>query len=267
MQRQNFTKSDLERAGRAERRRRFCCKRYVRRSASAKAASQPPHSKKFRNSGIPWLGEIPAHGTFTRLKFVAEVRGGLTLSKNYGNVILVEYPCLRVANVQDGHLDLSEVTTVLVPVSEANSCLLQSEDVLMNEGGDADKLGRGCIWRGEISPCLHQNHVFAVRPKKISPEWLNVWTSTDAAKNYFESRAKQSTNLASISAINIKELPVPLPPESEQHAIVAHIATETAKLDSLREATERTIELLKERRTALIAAAVTGKLDVSQPLR
>jgi type I restriction enzyme, S subunit len=169
-----------------------------------------------------------------------------------------------VANVQDGHLDLSEVTTVLVPVSEANSCLLQSGDVLMNEGGDADKLGRGCIWRGEISPCLHQNHVFAVRPKKVLPEWLNVWTSTDTAKSYFESRAKQSTNLASISATNIKELSVPLPSESEQHAIVAYIEKETAKLDALHKATERTIALLKERRAALIAAAVTGKLDVSR---
>ena len=55
---------------------------------------------------------------------------------------------------------------------------------------------------------------------------------------------------------------VPVPPLEEQSAIVAHIAAETAKLDALRAATERTIALLKERRAALIAAAVTGKLDV-----
>lgn len=132
----------------------------------------------------------------------------------------------------------------------------------MNEGGDADKLGRGCVWRGEISPCLHQNHVFAVRPIRIVSEWLNAWTLSDGAKAYFESRAKQSTNLASISASNIKELPVPLPPPAEQRAIVAHIVTETAKLDALRTATQRTIALLKERRASLIAAAVTGKITV-----
>lgn len=215
-----------------------------------------------RNSGIPWLGKIPAHWAATRLRFAAEVRGGLTLGKNYGTATLGEYPYLRVANVQDGHLDLSDVATVLVPEAEAEVCLLEAGDVLMNEGGDADKLGRGCIWTGEIVPCLHQNHVFAVRPRLVRSEWLNACTSTEVAKAFFESRAKQSTNLASISATNIKELPIPVPPADEQGTIVAHIKAGTVKLDALRTATERTIALLKERRAALIAAAVTGQIDV-----
>ena len=215
-----------------------------------------------RDSGISWIGEIPAHWEVTRLKFIAEVQGGLTLGKNYGSRELVEFPYLRVANVQDGYIDLSNVATVHVPRAEAESCLLQSGDVLMNEGGDADKLGRGSIWYGEIAPCLHQNHVFAVRPKLIRSEWINAWTSTEGAKGYFESRAKQSTNLASISATNIGELPIPLPPENEQSAILVYIATEAAKLDALYSAAEHTIALLKERRVALIAAAVTGKIKV-----
>jgi type I restriction enzyme S subunit len=217
-----------------------------------------------RESGLPWLGEVPAHWEVTRLKFVADVQGGLALGKNYGAADTAEYPYLRVANVQDGYLDLSEITTVLVPENEAKSCLLQSGDVLMNEGGDADKLGRGCIWLGEINPCLHQNHVFAVRPKLIRSEWLDAWTSTDTAKAYFESRAKQSTNLASISGTNIKELPILVPPDEEQRAIVAHIAAETARLDALAAATKRSIALLKERRAALIAAAVTGRMQISE---
>lgn len=216
-----------------------------------------------RDTGILWLGKIPAHWEVTRLKFVAEVQGGLTLGKNYETRELIEYPYLRVANVQDGHIDLSDVAKILVPQAEAESCLLQSGDVLMNEGGDADKLGRGAVWFGEISPCLHQNHVFAVRPKLIRSEWLNVWTSTAGAKGYFESRAKQSTNLASISATNIKELPIPIPPDNEQSTILAYVETEIGKLDSLYSATKRTISLLKERREALISAAVTGKIEVA----
>jgi len=217
-----------------------------------------------RDSGIPWLGKIPTHWEVTRLKFVAEVRGGLTLGKDYGKAELSEYFYLRVANVQDGYLDLSELLTVEVPESEAVSCFLRNGDVLMNEGGDSDKLGRGCVWHDEASPCLHQNHVFAVRPWKIQPEWLSAWTCSEVAKGYFESRAKQSTNLASISGTNIKELPVLLPSEPEQRTIVAHIQKETAKLDALKEAAERTIVLLKERRTALISEAVTGKIDLHQ---
>ena len=217
----------------------------------------------FRDSGIGWLGEIPGHWGVVRLKAVASVHGGLTLGKKYPpREFLTEYPYLRVANVQDGFLNLSEVATVLVSHNDAESYRLKIGDVLMNEGGDADKLGRGCIWRGEIDPCLHQNHVFVVRPQKITPEWLQVWTASGGAKVYFESRAKQSTNLASISAWNIKELPLPHPPLEEQRAIVAHITTETTKLDTMRSAIERTITLLKERRAALITAAVTGNLPV-----
>jgi type I restriction enzyme S subunit len=128
-------------------------------------------------------------------------------------------------------------------------------------------LGRGCIWAGEITPCLHQNHVFAVRPRLVCSEWLNAWTSTEVAKAYFESRAKQSTNLASISATNIKELPIPIPPADEQRAIAAYLDRETARLDGLVTAKERVLELLAEKRRALITHAVTGGLDPRAPLR
>lgn len=94
----------------------------------------------------------------------------------------------------------------------------------MNEGGDADKLGRGAIWTGQIDPCLHQNHVFAVRPVKVSSDWLNAWTGSDVAKAYFQSRAKQSTNLASISSSNLREMPLLKPPQHEQRAILDRIA-------------------------------------------
>jgi type I restriction enzyme, S subunit len=215
-----------------------------------------------RDSGIPWLGRIPAHWKITLAKHVANVRGGLTLGKVYTGRALVEYPYLRVANVQDGHLDLREIATLELPATEAQPYLLRAGDVLMNEGGDADKLGRGSVWAGEIDPCLHQNHVFAVRPRAVSSEWLDAWTSSDVAKAYFESRARQSTNLASISASNIKELPLPLPPEGEQRAILEHIQRATTKLEELRALTACTIALLKERRSALIAAAVTGQITM-----
>ena len=215
-----------------------------------------------RDSGIPWLGKMPAHWAVTRLKFVARVRTGIALGKRFGNKLVREYPYLRVANVQDGHLDLSDVKSISVPDDEARLYHLRAGDVLMNEGGDADKLGRGAIWTGQISPCLHQNHVFAVRPRRLSPAWLNSWISSDVAKAYFESRAKQSTNLASISTSNLNEMPLLKPPDQEQKTIVDYVTRYTARIDNVRKATERTTALLKERRAALIAAAVTGRVNV-----
>jgi len=187
----------------------------------------------------------------------------LTLGKQYSGDLL-EYPYLRVANVQDGYLKLDDVLTVEVPASEAASNLLAYGDVLMNEGGDIDKLGRGCVWRDEISPCLHQNHVFAVRPHSVDSDWLALWTSTLQAKRYFESRAKRSTNLASISGSNIKELPVPLPPVSEQLAIQNFLAVRYSRLETLRGALRDSLRLLTERRAALITAAVTGQISLQE---
>ena len=216
----------------------------------------------FRDSGNTLLGEIPAHWMVTRLKFVGDVRTGLALGKKTKSFNSVEYPYLSVANVQDGHLDLSSVKTVRLPKREAESFALHSGDVLMNEGGDDDKLGRGCIWRGEMEVCLHQNHVFAVRPRGVRSEWLNLWTSSEQAKSYFLCHAKRATNLASISASNVRELPLPIPPVHEQDEIVDHVTAAGAALDRTRTAAAHTVYLLDERRAALISAAVTGQIDI-----
>ena len=217
-----------------------------------------------RDSGVPWLGQIPAHWRLTRLKFVADVRGGLALGKDYGFSELEEYSYVRVANVQDGYLNLDEVKTVWIPKREAENYLLQAGDVLMNEGGDDDKLGRGCVWTGSITPCLHQNHVFAVRPRIVEPEWIDVWASSDTARFHFELYAKRTTNLASISAANLKELPLPVPPREERLEIMSCCAATCERFANACSTVTDTVALLKERRAGLIAAAVAGRLDVGR---
>lgn len=215
-----------------------------------------------KDSGVEWLGEIPAHWYITRLKFVAHVQGGVAKGRELNGMETIEVPFLRVANVQDGYLDLNDVANIEIPPSELPRYSLQYGDVLMNEGGDFDKLGRGHIWRSEIEPCIHQNHVFAVRPAHVDPEWLNLLTSAAYGRFYFMSRSKQSTNLASISSTNIHEFPLLMPPASERKTIVAHVEKECAAMDSLLHEAQHAISLLKERRSALISAAVTGKIDV-----
>ena len=233
-----------------------------RRALVAQAVTQGlAAGVELRDSGIPWVGSIPAHWTATRLKFVAEIQGGLTLGKRYDSEYLVEYPYLRAANVQDGYLNLDEVSTAEVSERDAASCRIQPGDVLMNAGGDAGKLGRGCIWRGEIDPCLHQNHVFAVRPVGVTSEWLNLWKSTEGARAFFESQANRMVSLASISATTLKELPIPLPPEDEQIQIASHVESEARDLGLMEQAIRQTMEHWREWRDAEIEAAVNGQLD------
>ena len=222
-----------------------------------------PHVK-MKDSGVEWLGEVPEHWEVKRLKFIATVQTGIAKGKDNAGRDTVEVPYLRVANVQDGYLDLDEVSTIEVSTADLPRYLLQPGDVLMNEGGDFDKLGRGHVWQGEIEPCIHQNHVFSVRPHGVSSEWLNTFTSSVAAQFYFMGRSKQSTNLASISSRNLMALAVPLPSEDEQRIILIELGRQTAKLNAIGAKTERSIELLKERRSALITAAVTGQIDLRE---
>jgi len=221
-------------------------------------------SVEMKDSGVDSIGFFPIHWQLKRLKYIAKVQTGIAKGKDHAGKKTISVPYLRVANVQDGHLLLEDVATMEIPQEDLARYSLKCGDVLMNEGGDFDKLGRGHVWNDEITPCVHQNHVFAVRPYAVSSEWLNAFTSSRVAQFYFMGRSKQSTNLASISSTNLMELPVPVPPHREQVLIIESLQRSTDKLTALTARTERSIEFLKEHRAALITAAVTGKIDVRE---
>ncbi|MBX5221270.1 type I restriction endonuclease subunit S [Rhizobium sp. NLR8a] len=217
---------------------------------------------RMKPSDVEWLGDVPEHWDVTRLKFVAAVQTGTAKGKDLAGQATIKVPYLRVANVQDGYIDLSDVAEIEVPVGDLDRYLLRQGDVLMNEGGDFDKLGRGGIWDGSIDPCVHQNHVFSVRPHGVLPEWLNMITSSAYGRFYFMSRSKQSTNLASISSTNLMELPLALPPKDEQAVIVTWLKAQLMQFLALEEQCDRSVSLLLERRSTLISLAATGKIDV-----
>lgn len=217
---------------------------------------------KMKDSGVEWIGEVPEHWELKKLKYVGKIQSGIAKGKDNADKDVIDVPMLRVANVQDGYLDLENVHTIQIEPRELERYSLQYGDVLMNEGGDNDKLGRGAVWREATSPCIHQNHVFALRMQKIEPEWLELLTQSSYAKFYFYYHSKQSTNLASISATNIKQTPLVVPPKSERTEIINFLNKELARSQNLYNQVLGSIDLLKEHRTALISAAVTGKIDV-----
>ena len=149
-------------------------------------------------------------------------------------------------------MDLAAIKEIEVPASQVERFSLRNGDVLLTEGGDFDKLGRGSIWNGEIPGCVHQNHVFAVRVfdrAVLLPEFLACEIQSSRAKNYFLSCAKQTTNLASINSSQIRELPVLIPPLVEQREIInATAAWNTAiqRTEQLIAAKERLLYHLRE---------------------
>ncbi|MGY0611250.1 restriction endonuclease subunit S [Luteimonas sp. A501] len=215
-----------------------------------------------KDSGIAWLGEVPAHWAVKRLRLVAAVQTGIAKGKDMADKSTIRVPYLRVANVQDGYLALSDIAEIDIEPEQLTRYRLKPGDVLMNEGGDFDKLGRGAIWNGEVENCIHQNHVFAVRPHGASPEWLTLVIGSAYAQFYFKGRSKQSTNLASISSTNVMELPVVLPTAEERGVIVEFVRDSVAGIEALTAAARRAVDTLRERRNAMICAVVTGQVDV-----
>lgn len=218
-----------------------------------------------KDSGVEWLGEIPEHWDVRPLKAVGQVQTGLTLGKRYDeNQRLVSRPYLRVENVQDGYLALDHITEVELPSEQAHRYELRAGDLLMTEGGDYDKLGRGYVWEGQIRGCLHQNHIFAVRPGRdaLVSRFLALVVSSGYGRAYFTATSKQSTNLASTNRTKLRNFLLPLPGVLEQKGIIAFVERETAKIDSLIKRIRQATDLLREQRSTLISAAVTGKIDV-----
>lgn len=209
------------------------------------------------------LGRIPRGWAARRLEDLAEVGSGVTLGRANVGMGTIELPYLRVANVQDGYVDLTDVKTVIVQRDEVDRFSLQPGDVLMNEGGDFDKLGRGTVWEGQINPCLHQNHVFRVRAFRdfLDPYFLAAFSGSAAGKRYFVLSSKQSTNLASINSTQLKAFPIPTPPLDEQQRIAGAIHSHDARIRA-EEAHHAKLLLLKK---GLMQDLLTGRVRVPVP--
>jgi len=193
---------------------------------------------------------------------ICEIVSGITKDSKKQGDDYREVPYLRVANVQRLQLNLSEVKTIPAKESTIASYRLEPGDILLNEGGDRDKLGRGWIWQGQISECIHQNHVFRARIRngKAIPKWIAYYANTNEARAYFLATGKQSTNLASISKKNLGALPVPLPPVDIQESIVAEIDTQLSRLDETVTILQGIQAKLKQARASILKAAVEGRL-------
>lgn len=198
-----------------------------------------------------------------RLRDVATIRTGISKSKERQFKTPLSVPYLRVANVQDGYLDLEEVKLITIEQDQLGRYSLQKGDVLFNEGGDFDKLGRGCVWAGQISPCVHQNHVFAVRCKPIlNPEFLALLAASRNGKAYFRLSSKQTTNLASINTSDLRSFPVLLPPMNEQ----LEIAALARSFDARATAEKASLALLVEMRSALAQELLSGRIRLPESI-
>ncbi|GAC1464126.1 MAG: hypothetical protein PVSMB1_14270 [Gemmatimonadaceae bacterium] len=232
--------------------------------ANHEAAAPVPQSAGVVDGELPLL---PASWRWMRLGELADVVGGITKdAKKEADPGFVEVPYLRVANVQRGRIDLTTVTNIRVSEPKASQLALQRGDVLLNEGGDRDKLGRGWIWEDQIEHVIHQNHVFRARiiDKVLDPKLL-AWHANGFGRAWFEANGKQSVNLASISLKKIRLFPVPIPPADEQANMVQEIEEQLSVLDNATAAAGQALKKAAGLRRSLLTQAFSGKLVPQDP--
>ena len=161
-----------------------------------------------------------------RLDSLAEIVSGITKGRKIKTNDLYEVPYMAVSNVKDGYIDWTTVKTIMATNAEIDQYRLISGDVLMTEGGDPDKLGRGAIIYNPPKDCIHQNHIFRVRLNQniLLSVYMAQYLQQQKAKRYFLECAKQTTGIASINMRQLSALPVIVPPLELQKEYAGFIA-------------------------------------------
>ncbi|ASO12040.1 restriction endonuclease subunit S [Salmonella enterica subsp. salamae serovar 57:z29:z42] len=165
--------------------------------------------------------ELPDGWEWCLFEDVVDIQSGITKGRNLANRKLISIPYLRVANVQRGYLDLSEVKEIDIPEEEKDKYHVIKGDLLITEGGDWDTVGRTTVWCHDWY-IANQNHVFKGRiiGQDIDPYWLETYMNSPYSRDYFASASKQTTNLASINKTQLRGCPVAIPPSSEADKIM-----------------------------------------------
>ena len=214
---------------------------------------------KMKESEIEWLGEVPEHWEVSLLKWRYQVTLGKMLKSKQTSPNETEEFYLRAANIQWRGVDTTDVKRMWFTEAEKKKLKLYRDDLLVSEGGD---VGRSSLWNEEIEDCYIQNSINRIRAREnADTRFLYYWMYFIKHVGYIDMICNKAT-IAHFTVEKVGATPCVYPPLEEQKQIIAFLDKETTKIDTLIEKCETAIELLKERRTALISAAVTGKIDV-----
>lgn len=254
----------------AERRRRWEESELARLKTAGTAPKDDRWKAKYEEpQEVParTLPAVPEGWCWATLDCLAEVKGGITKNEARRTTEpMRDVPYLRVANVQRGRLELSDVATIKATAAEVQDLRLRPGDILFNEGGDRDKLGRGWVWQGQIAECIHQNHVFRARlhSSDVIPEYVS-WYGNSSGQRYFFDQGKQTTNLASLNMTKLKRLPVPLPPAAEQRRIALRVQALLSAEEEVSRDVSVSIQRALRLRQSILKWAFEGKLVDQDP--
>ena len=230
---------------------------------TAGAARYKPYPA-YKDSGVEWLGEIPVHWQIAPVYARYDVALGKMLdAKRISGDFSGRY--VRNIDVQWGSVNMDDLPRMDFLPQERERYALKPGDLLICEGGE---VGRTAIWPGDSEECFYQKAIHRVRPRsrRDVPRFFYYVMYSLAIRDVFLAGSNPNT-IDHLTAVQLRHYRLLFPPSDEQCAIASYLDRETAKIDALVSKKERLIELLQEKRSALITHAVTKGLDPDVPMK
>ena len=189
-----------------------------------------------------------------------DITGGLTKNSKR-NELPFQMPYLRVANVYYDYLDLSEIKEIGVTEQEIDRCLLQKGDLLFVEGnGSKAQIGRVAIWNGQISKCLHQNHIVKGRPLgNMLSEYALYYLISNEGRKQIVNVAKSTSGLYTLSTNKIKGLKVPYCDLNDQKRLLDDIKEKLSVYDGIEQTVNTSLQQAEALRQSILKQAFEGK--------
>lgn len=237
------------------------------REAQAKASGKKlkpvtPLSEK----ELAELPKLPEGWGWVKLRDVTDVSGGLTKNAKR-NSLAIKRPYLRVANVYENRLNLTQVDFIGLRKEELTRVTLQTDDLLIVEGnGSKDQIGRVAIWNGLVKDCVHQNHIIKARGfSERVMAFLLYFLISRIGRNHIEKVASSTSGLFTLSISKVEQLSVPICCADEQMIVVQEIETRLSVCDKLEETITESLQQSEALRQSILKKAFEGKLVPQDP--
>jgi len=215
---------------------------------------------KMRDSGVAWVSTAPSRWRNVQVKNRFTVTVGKMLNAGNPKPGTILYPYMRAANIQPHGLDLSEVKEMPLEPHEVTQLSLRADDLVVVEGGGG--YGRSAVLPTDLKGWVFQNHILRVRTKGADKtSYLDYLIKTLLANGHISTLSNHAT-IPSLSSEKLECIRFAIPPASEQKDIVKFLDYRCEKIDALVAKACEMIATLREYRSALITAAVTGQIDV-----
>lgn len=220
-----------------------------------------------KNSGVEWLGDVPQHWSILRIKFISMgmEQGWSPQCEPYPVASPDEWGVLKVGCVNGGTFNENENKALPMELAPLPHLTLRKDDLLISRANTRELVGSAAVVEDDFPRLMLCDKLFRLKLSDTHciPKFISYFLGTAGAKKQVELRATGASNsMLNIAQSTILELAISLPPIDEQPSIVSWIEEKIAKLRQLETEAYNSIALLLERRSAIISAAVTGKVDV-----